>query len=167
MTANGVLSPVICQHEERRTLIIYVLYGEAPQWGPTPSPFIKTRLLTEKVALFLYLPNCCKCAVFEIWRDCKPDSFFRLFKDIKCICNPFRAFLQTEKTWFPNPFIWFRQQVKSLPFLPEAFGLEPSRTDKCREFPPGTIVKLLGSPCTSGYKQCINQFFPSGKGRTN
>ena len=87
-----------------------------------PFPIYQYPIIDRKSSPFLYLPNYCKCAVFEIWRDCKPERFFRLFKDIKCICNPFRAFLQTEKTWFPYPFIWFRQQ-----WNPYLFYLKPEK----------------------------------------
>lgn len=126
-----------------------VLCGDAPHWGPTLSPFINTQFLTQRVALFYtfqwsmepvhtpsldlcILLNCYKYAVFEIWRECKPDHFFfQLFHrqnasvipfrpsytDIKCICNPYQAFLHTKKTFLPYPFIGFRQRVKSLLFL--------------------------------------------------
>ena len=89
-----------------------------------PFPIYQYPIFDRKRSPFLYLPKCCKCAVFEIWRDCKPDSFFRLFKDIKCICNPFRAFLQTEKTWFPYPGLSYGSGNKRNPYL---FYLKPEK----------------------------------------
>ena len=86
-----------------------VLYGEAPHWGPTPSPFINTRLLTEKVALFYTFQTAVNALSLKYEETAKQTVFLDFFADIKCICNPFRAFLLTEKTWFLYPFIWFRQ----------------------------------------------------------
>ena len=80
MTRNGVLSPVICQHEKRRTLIIYVLYGEAPQWGPTPSPFINTRLLTEKVALFYTFQTAVNALSLKYEETANQTVFFDFLK---------------------------------------------------------------------------------------
>ena len=124
MTTNGVLSPVILQHEEKRTLIIYVLYGEAPPWGPTPSPFINTRLLTEKGALFYTFQTAVNALSLKYEETENQTVFFDFFTDKKCICNPFRAFLHTEKTWFPYPDLSYGSDNKWNPYL---FYLKPEK----------------------------------------
>ena len=59
-----------------------------------PFPFYQCPI-TEKVALFYTFQNAVNALSLKYEETTNQTVFFRLFKDIKCICNPFRAFLQT------------------------------------------------------------------------
>ena len=67
--------------------------------------------------------NCCRYTVFKIWINHKTRTLFRLSTAIRCICQPFWAFLQPKMTDFPGAALWCTS-TNGFPALSHAWSLE-------------------------------------------